>query len=97
MFIDDNVKSKGIANMNVVYKSAGKYRKLHGTRAGANCIKVALLGVAYTTVVGGLMLLLVPHEYIKVSQKPLEIKSTKFSKSLEEAVGFHPSKDGKTI
>lgn len=97
LLIDVNVRSKGIANMNVVYKSAGKYRKLRGTRAGTICIRVALLGVAYTAVVGGFMFLITPHQYIKPSQKPLEFKSTKFSKSLEKAVGFHPSTDGKSI
>uniref|UniRef100_A0A224YFJ7 Uncharacterized protein n=1 Tax=Rhipicephalus zambeziensis TaxID=60191 RepID=A0A224YFJ7_9ACAR len=81
---------------NVVYKSAGKLKHLRGTRAGANCVKVALLGVVYTTVVGGLVLMFAPLHYIKISNKPLSIPS-EFTRSLDEAVGYHPSKDGKVV
>ncbi|KAL3178062.1 hypothetical protein MRX96_038598 [Rhipicephalus microplus] len=81
---------------NVVYKSAGKLRHLRGTRAGANCVKGALLGVGFTTVVGGLVFLFAPLHYIKVSQKPLSF-SSKFTRSLDESYSYHPSKDGKVI
>ncbi|KAL1427182.1 hypothetical protein MTO96_017687 [Rhipicephalus appendiculatus] len=82
---------------NVVYKSAGKLKHLRGTRAGANCVKLALLGVVYTTVVGGLVLLFAPLHHIKISNKPLSLPS-EFTRSLDEAVGgYHPSKDGKVV
>lgn len=81
---------------NVVYKSAGKLKHLRGTRAGANCVKIALLGVAYTTVVGGLVLLFAPLHRIKISSRPLSIPS-EFTRNLDESIGYHPSKDGKVI
>lgn len=82
--------------MNVVYKSAGKIKQLRGTRVGALYNKLALLGVVYATVAGGLLLLALPHQHIKASYKPLTIPS-RVTKSLEETIQYKPSKDVRSI
>lgn len=74
--------------MNVVYKSAGKYKHLRGTPAYAKCVKFAISGVVYTAVVGGLFFLVVPRDIVKPFLKPFEPKQTRLSKKLEEITAF---------
>ncbi|KAK8777066.1 hypothetical protein V5799_029588 [Amblyomma americanum] len=83
--------------MNVSYKSAGKYKHLRGTRAGANFVKIGIAGVVYTAVVGGLMFLVVPHDIIKPFQKPFERKQTRLTKMLDEVAPFQVKKINEDI
>lgn len=93
---DGDVISEAAVRMSVVYKSAGKIKQLRGTRVGALYNKVALFGVVYATVAGGLLLLALPRQHIKASHKPLTINS-RITKSFEEALQYNPSKDARSI
>lgn len=74
--------------MNVVYKSAGKYKHLRGTPAFAKFVKLAIGGVVYTIAVGGLLFLVVPHDIVKPFLKPFEPKQTRLTKKLDEFSAF---------
>lgn len=74
--------------MNVVYKSAGKYKQLRGTRAGATCVKAGIIGVVYAAVVGGAIFLAVPRAFVEPFHKPCTDKETIFSKSAQKVPLF---------
>lgn len=80
-------------SMNVVYKSAGKYKQLRGTRAGANCVKAGIIGVVYSAVVGGAIFLAVPGAFVKPFDKPCAGKETMFPKTVQEVRIFNLKND----
>lgn len=71
-----------------MYKSAGKYKQLRGTRAGATCVKAGIIGAVYAAVVGGAIFLAVPQRFVEQFHKPCTDKETIFSESAQEVPLF---------
>lgn len=80
-----------------MYKSAGKYKQLRGTRAGANCVKAGIIGVVYAAVVGGAIFLAVPRAFVEPFRKPCTDKVTLFSESSQESQLFKIKNDDENV
>lgn len=79
--------------MNVVYKSAGKYTQLRGTRAGANCVKAGLIGAVYSAVVAGAIFLAVPRAWVEPFHRPCTDQESIFTNSEPEVRLFKIKND----